>query len=332
MSAAEPASADWTSPWYEPGAANGHAAQLESLTRINTAELLEALGLTRRSPLWSIAERLCRPAARRIARQLADCDAILAARGLQEGALEILPQLVGRFEVSLAATIPDRGPVLIVSNHPGLCDVLAIFAVLGRRDLKIVAADYPLLQALPGVRPHLLFVPRAASARRGILWQLIDHLRQGGALLLLPAGRIEPDPVALPAALRSLETWSESLGLLVRRVHDVRVVPAVVSGVLDSTMRRHPLTWLRRQPADRQRLATTLQVLAGTRPGVTARLAVAHPIARADLVGDDRPARAVTRLVVDSVRELMLSPSNVWTPIERPSAEARMNVPDNGGL
>ncbi len=44
-------------------------------------------------------------------------------------------------------------------NHPGLTDVLAVFATVERSDLRIVAADYPLLRALPGLAQHLMFVP-----------------------------------------------------------------------------------------------------------------------------------------------------------------------------
>ena len=241
------------------------AQQIAALTRINTAELLEALGLDRVRRGRSVLEWLCRPAARHIAERMVLYDRILRDHGLREGARLILPHLGTQLEVLGANSVPRSGPLLIASNHPGLTDALAIFASVDRTDLRVVAADYPLLQNLWGIRQHFIFVPRAPCARLHVLRDVIDHLRCGGAILLMPAGRIEPDPAVLPGASASLDTWSSSIGLIVRRAPSACVVPALVSGVLAASFQRHPLTRLRRSGADRQRLGTTLQVLAPNR-------------------------------------------------------------------
>jgi hypothetical protein len=98
-------------------------------------------------------------------------------------------------------------------------------------------------------------------------------------VLLLPAGNIEPDPVSRDA-IASLESWSPSIGLMVRRVPHLYVVPAAVSGVLLSSYQRHPMTWIRRSAADRRQLAATLQVLARA-SSATVRLAYGPPLSRA---------------------------------------------------
>jgi len=215
-------------------------AQVDALTRINTAEFIQALGLGHVRRGRSVFERLCRPAARQIACDMAQFDAILGDRGLHHGANEVLAKLVKRLQVTGADRIPRDGPLLIAANHPGLSDVLTIFATLDRADLRIVAAEYP--------------------------------------LLLLPAGNIEPDPAVSRDAVASLDSWSASIGLIARRVPHVCVVPAVVSGVLLRSYQRHPLTWIRRRSADRQQLGATLQVLTRASSSATVRLRFGPPL------------------------------------------------------
>ncbi len=134
--------------------------------------------------------------------------------------------------------LPARGPLLVIANHPGLFDALALFAASGRDDLAVLAADRPLLRALPNVQRRLLLVGadggddlRSAAALRAA----VRHLDAGGALLHFPAGRIEPDPRLAPPGDDVLLPWRPGLGLLVRvalrRRPDLRVVPVLVSGV-----------------------------------------------------------------------------------------------------
>ena len=43
--------------------------------------------------------------------------------------------------------LPSEGPLLIVSNHPGAADILALAAALPRKDIKFVAQDRPMFRA-----------------------------------------------------------------------------------------------------------------------------------------------------------------------------------------
>src|SRR5207253_1395846 len=76
----------------------------------------------------------------------------------------------------------------------GLTDVLPIFATVDRDDLHVVAADYPLLKALTGVNRHFIVVRENAGPRRQALHEVTAHLKNGEAVLILAAGKIEPDP------------------------------------------------------------------------------------------------------------------------------------------
>ena len=108
-------------------------------------------------------------------------------------------------EVTGADQLPREGPLLLAANHPGLGDVLAILATVERADLRVVAADYPLLRALPGVNQHFLYVPREPGQRLHVLRAIVTQLQADGAVLLLPAGSIEPDRPSAPMPwLRSI--------------------------------------------------------------------------------------------------------------------------------
>ena len=143
---------------------------------------------------------------------MAQFDAILGDRGLHYGANQVLVKLVKRLEVTGADSIPRDGPLLIVANRPGLSDVLAIFATLDRADLRIVAAECRPLRTLRGVNRHFIYVPRERGRRLQVMHEILTHLRSAGAVLLLPAGNIEPDRAVSRDALTSLESWSASIG------------------------------------------------------------------------------------------------------------------------
>ena len=150
--------------------------------------------------------------------------------------------------------------MLIVANHPGLFDTAALFAAIGRPDLRIVAADRPFLRALPHTSRHLLYLDDAPLSRTRVIRSVLRHLQAGGAALTFPAGAIEPDPAVLPGAEASLRRWRPNIELFARLVQEGTIVPAIVSGVLSPRALRHPLTRLRRRPADRQWLAGLLQI------------------------------------------------------------------------
>lgn len=233
---------------------------LDELTKINSDDLLSAFGLSRVRRGRGLLERLCRPAARRLARQILMYDSLVASAGLQVGGTWALGQFVRNLVVHGQHSLPRSGSVLIVSNHPGLYDTIALIASIPRGDLRIVAADRPFLRALVHTSHHLITVTEAATERIRVIRAATRHLRSGGALLTFPGGRIEPDPAVLPGAVDALDDWSESITTFARLVADLTVVPVVVSGVLSSAALRHPLAYLRGR-RHHHLLAATLQIL-----------------------------------------------------------------------
>jgi len=244
------------------------------------------------------------PAARRAVRgfvvDLTELDAAVARGGLAAAAEVILPRYAGTVTIRGAGSVPTTGPLVVVANHVGTVDASALWRLLAvRDDLRVVALDRPILHGMPHLASRLLYVSEDLHARTGLVRRIVDHLRQGGAILTFPAGGIEPDPALRHAdALASLGTWGNGVELLARLVPDAAVLPVAVSGVISRRMLRHPLARRRATSADRELAAATLQVLVRDR-SITPLLAVGEPLygspgtaelrtAMAGLIGDVR--------------------------------------------
>jgi hypothetical protein len=239
-------------------------ARTRALFEVNIDDILAALGWERAPAARALVRRVARKPALLFAREMGAFDDMTAASGIRTAAQSLLPTFASNLTVSGADRIPPHGPVLLLSNHPGMTDTLALFSAIPRADLRVLAAERPFLRALPAVSRSLIFIPEDRNRRMGAIRQAIGHLRSGGALLTFPAGEIEPDPAVLQGAAAALGRWSESTSVFLRLAPDCTVVPAVVSGVLARQAQRHPLTLLRRSRADRERLGAMLQVLMHT--------------------------------------------------------------------
>lgn len=238
-----------------------HPDPLPTLTDINLDDLLDAAGLPwlRSTPL----RHLFNPPARRFAQLALDFDRCVGAQGLAAGSAWLLQRMTAGLQMRGAHALPPSGPLLVLANHPGMTDTVALLTALARRpDLRVIAADRPFLRALPHVARSLILLPEGGAAHLAVLRAGIAHLQRGGALLSFPAGCIEPDPATFgtQAALRSLQCWSDSMVLLLRRVPQARWLVALVSNVVSAQAQRHPLTWLRRSAAGKEKLAAALQV------------------------------------------------------------------------
>lgn len=234
------------------------------LIAINTLDILAALGLSDLRVFRRGVELAFRHPARTLARRLVRFDDEVVASGLRAAAPIIISAYVRNLEVNGAARIPARGPVILLSNHPGMTDTVCLCAAIPRPDLKILAADRPFLRALPAASRSLFFLPDQPEKRRDVLRKSISHLRAGGALLTFPAGGIEPDPSVLPGAVEALAGWSASATFFLRFVPDALVIPIVVSGVLSRRAQRNPLTRIRKKRTDRERFGAMLQAVTHT--------------------------------------------------------------------
>lgn len=233
-----------------------------TLTRLIDNEVIQAMGVPVDSWLADGLHAILQRATRRFSELFTEVDGIVDEEGLPAGARFLLSHLAAEVEMRGTEHIPQKGPLVIASNHPGTVDSLVLIASAGRRDLKIIASAVPFLENLPHIREHLIFTPRRNLQRRMLsVRESMRHLQAGGALLLFAHGTIDPDPAFMPRATEELHGWSRSLEIFLRSVPEVQVVVGIVSRVLDPAYMRHPLTWLRRVRPDRQRIAMMLQII-----------------------------------------------------------------------
>src|SRR5712691_10577466 len=208
-----------------------------------------------------VVRRLIGPVANHVAGRFVTYDGALGEAGLRHGSAWIVDDATGGLAVEGREQVPARGPLLVVANHPGLSDAVALLAALGREDAWIVAADYPFLRAMRLASRRFLFVSDDGADRLSTFRSIVSRLRFGDTVLVFPAGGLELDPaLSRDAALASLATWSRSIELLARLARDTIVVPAVVSGVVSPSAFDHPLAKRRDVIKERQRMATLLQV------------------------------------------------------------------------
>lgn len=255
-------------------------------------DLLSAFGLGSADRGRLPLELVSRIPARRLAHQIAVYDWIVGEWGLAAGGAWALERMSRDARVGGRENVPREGPLLLVSNHPGLADAVALFAATPRTDLRVVAAERPLLEALPNTSRHLITVQEGSPGRFGVVREATRHLRRGGAVLTFPGGRIEPDPATLPGAVEALDRWSSSVDLFARLTPGLAIVPVVVSGVISPAALRNPLTRLRRHRRDREWLAATLQMLTPALRDVTVRVEFGNPVPAGPDAGDAVRAEA----------------------------------------
>lgn len=211
--------------------------------------------------LARLLQLLAGPSVTRFAEIAATFDDHVKRLGFNEAMRQITPYFVSDIDVNGEEEIPTEGPLLVISNHPGTYDSIAISAALPRNDLKIIASGFPFLQRLPTASQHLIFVSAAVQERMATVRNAIRHLQQGKSLLIFPSGRVEPDPAVLPGASQSMTTWSPSLELILRRVPETRVLVTITSGVLSPSFIHNPLIKIWREKRDPQAVAEVIQVI-----------------------------------------------------------------------
>jgi putative hemolysin len=298
------------------------APSIDTLTELNIADLLDAIGLLRLrgTPL----SRVLRPAARRFARTAHEFDARVGAHGLSAGSAWLVGQMTSGIVSSGLEHVPRDGPIVVLANHPGMTDTVALFTSLAcRPDLRVIALDRPFLRALPNVARQLIFLPDhepglepgLERGRMAVMRAAARHLQEGGALLTFPAGEIEPDPATFGAqrATASLKDWSNSYTLFARLAPGSRFVPALVSHVISPQAQRHPLTLLRRTAHDREKLAAALQVALPRYRDLVARVAFGPSMAAAREGAD-----TISAFIAAQMRRLIAEDASAGQPVVRP--------------
>lgn len=272
-----------------PSRPHDEAAVARELAALSVAEMVDAAGA--RGAPW-IAQRFVSTLARlpsaRLGRSLARFDADLATVGVADAATALLRRFGAAVEVE--GDVPPSGAVLVVTNHPGAYDSIAMLAAVRRDDVALVAAERTFLAAMPRFCEHLVFVAdsrakdsvmgRTAGLRRALSW-----LQAGRVLVQYGAGAIEPDARFARPGAAVLGEWSNGTGMLAAYAakHGFALVPALVSGVHSRRAMALPgVRW-----AERRGVTTIAPLIQATVPGfrdVRVRVRFGAPIERGVLL------------------------------------------------
>jgi hypothetical protein len=251
-------------------------------------EIFYTFGLSRNGAPRRVFGPLFRRPAGRLGRIAARADEAAATSGISGAARRILPDLSLRVSARETETIPADGPLLVVANHPGGLDSVAILASIPRNDVNVVISDVPFTRAFEAAGRYFVFAPRGPAGRGAALRTAIERLRTGAALLIFPHGDVEPDPEMSPGSPESIGNWSRSLEIMLRKAPGTRLQVAIASGALSPRFAQSPLVRIRRSAPRRQKLAEVLQFIRQvTRPGsvrLDIHLSFAEPVEGADLI------------------------------------------------
>ena len=226
-------------------------------------EILSAFKLPRNNISRKILSPLFKRPAEKFARIGANLDYDVKELGVRKAAELMLANFVEKVSSIGQNRVPKEGPLLVVSNHPGTIDSVAIAASLPRNDLKIVAQSIPFLMDLPNASEHLIYTkkPPHIESRAAVVRSSIRHLQSGGAVLIFPSGQIDPDPAVLPKAKEAIEKWSRSIALMLRQAPETSTLVTIVSGVLEKRYAHNLITKIHRDPIAQRRMAEFMQVL-----------------------------------------------------------------------
>ncbi len=258
-----------------------------------TDEICKAFGFSPAGVVRRLLGPLFRLPTSRFGRIVYRADTEAGLSGLSGGARRILPDLELEVTSWGAENIPLDGPLLLVSNHPGAFDSVAILSCIPRQDVKVLISDVPFTRAFASARRYFIYVPLEASAsgRLTTLRASIGHLRSGGALLDFARGEVESDPEINPDVDLCIQEWSRSIEIMLREVPDCRLQVAIVSGALMPKYVFSPIVKIRRTAATRQKLAEFLQVSRqmafASHDKTHVHISFAQPVKGMDLTGGE---------------------------------------------
>jgi putative hemolysin len=149
-----------------------------------------------------------------------------------QSAVEYL-RLSIRYDVDTLAAVPKSGPLIMIANHPfGVLDGIAAgyLTTRVRSDMKLLAPAA--LGRATALRPYLIPIEfdGASSALRSNVTAkraALDHLRDGGSLVIFPAGRVSTARNVLGTAVD--DPWKLFAGKLIE-MSGATVVPVFFAG------------------------------------------------------------------------------------------------------
>ena len=174
---------------------------------------------------WLLRLRKIERHERNITRRLLDGELPAGASYVREFELEV------DFDPSQLEHIPEEGPVIVTANHPlGGHDAMALLALVEQRrpDVKVLANR--LLGKMRFLNDAILEVDvlgDSPGANRSTMREVVRFVRDGGALIVLPAGAVSH--LHRKSKVVTDDPWTAQIGVLAR-LTKATIVPAFIGG------------------------------------------------------------------------------------------------------
>lgn len=221
---------------------------------------------------------------------LSTLDALYKQGALPEDSFEFMQETLARIGTQYQVdqgrleSVPHEGPVLIVANHPfgGIEGViLASLISQVRKDVKVLANE--LLKRIPELDELFIGVnvfggEQAKHTNRRAIKEANQHLKEGGVLIIFPAGEVS----AWQASENKItdKEWSQSVAKFVKHA-EATTVPIFINGMNSKLFyqagRIHPL--LRTALLGRELL---------NKSGETISVSVGNPIPYSEVKGFEK--------------------------------------------
>jgi hypothetical protein len=282
---------------------------VDVITEVLFNQLLNVMGMKRPNWFSKILFSILSKPVKRMSAMLVELDRNIAEKGFNQAMIQFKDNFVSSVDLRGAENVPEQGPLLLICNHPAAYDVIIVAACIHRDDLKALASDIDLIQKLPNIANHIIPVPYQISSRLQTVRASINHLKSGGALLIFPRGDVEPDPTISPGAEQSLNGWSPSLELFLRKVPQSISTVAIASGILSKRWFKNPLIRLWKKYEQRQKVAEIFQIAAqlitGKMPKSTPTVNFSAPLSIDQLGGEAAPEGTLLAAIVEQARALL---------------------------
>ena len=268
---------------------NDIQAQVGILRRTVTDEIFRAAGFSKKGLVRRMFGPILWPPAHRFASFFVEFDNDVATMGLREAARKLVQCFVDEVQITGQDNVPTDGPLVVASNHPGTFDGFTILSTLPRDDIRVVVEGFPFFRSLPASAPHMIYTPKDASGRMGVVRTMIRHLQDGGGILIFPSGKLDPDPEVMSGASDALDGWSPSLELILKKVPQTQVLVTIISGVLSETCLDNPLAkffdewWMRLRAAEF--IQVVQQILISRNFDLIPRVTFGDPVSVEELLG-----------------------------------------------
>ncbi len=283
--------------------------EVNVITAALFSQLMSVMGLKHSNLITRCLYPIFYPPVKRMSILLVELDRNTAQTGWNSAVNLFTRKLVRDIHLIGAEVIPHQGPLMVLCNHPAAYDVAILAAAVHRDDLKIIASDIPIVQLLPNIASHVIPVPYHIPSRLQTVRTTIQHLNSAGAILIFPRGNVEPDPTVSPGAERSLDGWSPSVELFLRRVPETICVVAIASGMLSEKWYKNPLINRWKKYEQRQKVAEIFQIgsqlLTGKRSAATPMIKFSSPLSISDLGGEAAPDGALLASLKAQARLLL---------------------------